>query len=82
MESEAYVSLPVAVTINNGFGDNSDKETTGRAGTSTNNGTGCIELKILALKCNVTCIQTFTFSRNVKICSLFFDSIKSYRLHY
>ena len=26
MESEAYVSLPVAVTINNSFGDNSDKE--------------------------------------------------------
>ena len=58
----------VAVTINNSSGDNSDKETTGSAGTSTNNATGCIELNIHALKCNVTCIQIFTFSRNVKIC--------------
>ena len=67
MESEAYVSLPVAVTINNGSGVNSDKETTGSAGTSTNNGTSWIELNIHTLKCNVTCIQIFTFSRNVKI---------------
>ena len=65
MESEAYVSLPVAVTISNSSGDNSDKETTGSAGTSTNNGTSCIELNIHTLKCNVTCIQIFTFSRNV-----------------
>ena len=35
MESEAYVSLPVAVTINNSSRDNFDKETTGSAGTST-----------------------------------------------
>ena len=35
MESEAQVSLPVAVTINDNSGDNSDKETTGSAGTST-----------------------------------------------
>ena len=48
MESEAYVSLPEAVTINNSSGNNSDKETTGSAGTSTNNGTGCIKLNIHA----------------------------------
>ena len=40
MESEAYVSLLVAVTINNSSGDNSDKEATGSAETSTNHGTG------------------------------------------
>ena len=57
MESEAYVSLLVAVIINNSSADNSDKEATGSAETSTNHGTGCIELNIHALKCNVTCIQ-------------------------
>ena len=35
MKSEADVSLPVAVTINDSSADNSDTETTGRAGTST-----------------------------------------------
>ena len=35
MESEAHVSLPLAVTINDSSGDNSDAEITGSAGTST-----------------------------------------------
>ena len=35
MESEAHVCLPVAVTINDSSGDNSDTEITGSAGTRT-----------------------------------------------
>ena len=35
MESKAHVSLPVVVTINDRFGDNSDTETNGSARTST-----------------------------------------------
>ena len=70
MESEAYVSLPVAVTINDSSGDNSDKETTGSAGTSTNNGTSFIELNINALKvqCHLHTDTVFTFSRIAKLC--------------
>ena len=41
MESEANVFLPVAVTINDSSGDNSDTQPTGSAATSTNNATGC-----------------------------------------
>ena len=41
MKSEELVSLPVAVTINDSSGDNSDTKTNGSAGTSTNNGSGC-----------------------------------------
>ena len=35
MESKAHVSVPVAVTIYDSFGDNSDTETIGSARTST-----------------------------------------------
>ena len=35
MESEAHVSLPAAVTINDRSRDNPDTETTGSAGTTT-----------------------------------------------
>ena len=74
MESEAQVSLPVAVIINDSSGDNSDTEITGNAGTSTvieyacielnihvlkcNELNTCIALNIHALQCNITCIQT------------------------
>ena len=49
MESEAFVSLPVAVTINESSGNNSDTEITGSAGTSTVIEYACIELIIHAL---------------------------------
>ena len=48
-ESEAHVSLPVAVTIIDSSGDNSDTEITGSAGTSTVIEYACIELKVHAL---------------------------------
>ena len=59
MESEAHVSLPVAVTINDSSGDNSDMETTGSAGTSTAIEYACIELNIHALYIRVVLISKF-----------------------
>ena len=41
MESEAHVSLPVAVTFNDSSRHKSDTETNSSAGTSINNGSGC-----------------------------------------
>ena len=49
MESEAHVSLSVAVTINDKSGDNSDTEITGSAGTNNVIEYACIELNIHAL---------------------------------
>ena len=49
MESEPHVSLPVAVTINDSSGDNSDTEITGSAGTRTVIEYACIESNIHAL---------------------------------
>ena len=49
MESEAHVSLPVAVTINDSSWNNSDTEITGSAGTSFVIDYACIELNKSAL---------------------------------